>query len=95
MLQLYRLYVVHSESKKKPLTATSDGDFELTSISIISKPDMYGKRISEKKRTHSVRKSMVSDKNLAQFQTFADESEYTSGQDEMMEYEAKKHRKMR
>ncbi|GLV41448.1 hypothetical protein CBL_06678 [Carabus blaptoides fortunei] len=56
---------------------------------------MYGKRMSEKKRTHNVRKGTVADKNLGQFRTFADESEYTSGNDEMMEYEAKKHRKLR
>ncbi|KAF2903809.1 hypothetical protein ILUMI_02361 [Ignelater luminosus] len=37
LLQLYRLHVVYSESRKKP----RKDNFELTSISIISKPDMY------------------------------------------------------
>lgn len=40
LLQLYRLYVVYSESHKKA-KKKSKNDFELTDISIISKPDMY------------------------------------------------------
>lgn len=39
LLQLYRLYVVHSENNKPKKKSTTD--FELTDISIISKMDMY------------------------------------------------------
>lgn len=41
LLQLYRLYVVYSENKKKRKKKRKKNDFELTNISIISKPDMY------------------------------------------------------
>lgn len=40
LLQLYRLYVVYSEHRKR----RPKDDFELTNISIISKPDMYGRK---------------------------------------------------
>ncbi|KAH1001628.1 hypothetical protein HUJ04_005619 [Dendroctonus ponderosae] len=45
LLQLYRLYVVHSEHSKK------QGDVELSNISIISKGDMFGGRKSGRKRS--------------------------------------------
>ncbi|KAF5282764.1 hypothetical protein FQR65_LT02761 [Abscondita terminalis] len=45
LLQLYRLHVVYSENKQQAKTK----DFELTSISIISKPDMYSSPSFKKK----------------------------------------------
>ncbi|EFA04344.2 transmembrane protein 26 [Tribolium castaneum] len=48
LLQLYRLYVVYSEHGKR---RRPKDDFELTNISIISKPDMYGGRKKHKERT--------------------------------------------
>ncbi|CAH1369150.1 unnamed protein product [Tenebrio molitor] len=71
LLQLYRLYVVHSEHRKR----SNKDDFELTNISIISKPDMYGGRRRGKdkhrtKRSHS--KSHRASKN------FSEESENSS-----------------
>lgn len=49
LLQLYRLYVVYSESMKKP---DKKKDFELTNISIISKPNMYGDHKRKSRRKH-------------------------------------------
>lgn len=50
LLQLYRLYVVYSENRK---TTEKKPDFELTNISVISKPDMYGGRKKRRKREES------------------------------------------
>ncbi|KAK4879515.1 hypothetical protein RN001_007661 [Aquatica leii] len=46
ILQLYRLHVVYSENKQQAKTK----DFELTSISIISKPNMYSSPMFKQKK---------------------------------------------
>ncbi|KAJ3660763.1 hypothetical protein Zmor_005197 [Zophobas morio] len=84
LLQLYRLYVVHSEHRKKK---TKD-DFELTNISIISKPDMYGGRRKEKERYSSNQSRSKSRRNLRE------ESE-DSSDDLSEDYCANKKRKMK
>ncbi|RZB38981.1 transmembrane protein 26, partial [Asbolus verrucosus] len=71
LLQLYRLYVVHSEHRKK---RTKD-DFELTNISIISKPDMYGGRRKGKSR-NKVKKGHM--KNHKMTKKLSEESEDSS-----------------
>ncbi|XP_018319464.1 transmembrane protein 26 [Agrilus planipennis] len=52
LLQLYRLYVVYSEFKKQ----TKKNNFNLTSISIISKPNIYGERTPRMKKREKVHK---------------------------------------
>lgn len=50
LLQLYRLYVVHSENNKPKKKSTTD--FELTDISIISKMDMYDTNKQKRRLKH-------------------------------------------
>lgn len=102
MLQLYRLYVVHGEGRKKPtdkkkkMQKIKSPDFELTSISIISKPDMYGgKHNMRSGDTKRMKKAVVGDKSGGNVRGFGDETEYSSEIDEMMEYEARKFKKLR
>lgn len=91
MLQLYRLYVVYNENKKKPVKKRAE-DFELTNISIISNPNIS----TNKNSKPSGRKNVVSDKSSGNVKRFVvEESEETSENDELMEYEAKKHKKLR
>lgn len=72
LLQLYRLYVVYSENRKKEVKK----DHELTSISIISKPDMYDGRTKNRNKKHRKEKSSKSEKLKV-----PDESECTEDDD--------------
>lgn len=53
LLQLYRLYVVNSEHRKN----RQKDDFQLTNISIISKPDIYSKRKANIKYSEKLNKN--------------------------------------
>lgn len=72
LLQLYRLYVVYSENRKKD----DKKDHELTSISIISKPDMYGEKPHKTIRKNKKERTSKSDRLKV-----PDESEYTEDDD--------------
>lgn len=74
LLQLYRLYVVYSENRKNK---RKEHQHELTSISIISKPDMYsGERTKKSNRKNKKERSSKSEKLKV-----PDESEYTEDDD--------------
>lgn len=86
MLQLYRLYVVYNENRKKPVKKRTE-DFELSNISIISNSNI--------KPRYTGRKNIVSDRSSSSAKRFAEESEETSENDELMEYDSKKHKHLR
>lgn len=92
MLQLYRLYVVHSEGRKKPPKKSKTPDFELTSISIVAKPEMYGLKADGKRR---YKKNVIEDSSLDNMRDYVDESKFSSDFDEMVEYEERKRKKLR
>lgn len=81
LLQLYRLYVVYSESHKKTKKKSSN-DFELSNISIISKPEMYGSR-----KRSPVRKKEK--RNKKQKRKYEEEKPSTSEDDTSTESEYK------
>lgn len=73
LLQLYRLYVVYSENRK---TKQKENQHELTSISIISKPDMYSERAKKSNRKNKKERSSKSERLKV-----PDESEHTEDDD--------------
>lgn len=73
LLQLYRLYVVYSENRKNK---RKEDQHELTSISIISKPDMYSGERTKKSRKNKKERSSKCEKLKV-----PDESEYTEDDD--------------
>lgn len=80
LLQLYRLYVVYSESHKKT-KKKSNNDFELNNISIISKPDMYGSRKrspvrKKEKRNKKQKRKYEAEKPSTSEEDTSSESEY-------------------